>query len=122
MSAKYVTLENGAIKKANANVSLASSSRSPKDQKETENRFKVHIYENYAPNIIVETSEDDDDESERVQINRCVPKTNAVSMIGDHTQNEEDNEFFNGADNFNTGYRQFFLRNRKQFTSISGGE
>lgn len=120
MSAKYVTFENGDTQRAN--LSIASTSRTRKDQKESENRFKVHIYENYEPNVIVETSEDDD-ESERVQINRCVPKAmgdmNGATLTA--SQNDNDDELYGDGDNFNVGYGQFLMRNRKQFSSISGG-
>lgn len=122
MSAKFVTFENGDTQ--TANLSIASSSRTRKDQKESENRFKVHIYENYDPNAVVETS-DEDDESERVQINRCVPKAaggpTGASLTADQNENDDD-ELYGGGGNFNIGYGQFLLRNRKQFSSISGGK
>lgn len=79
-------------------------------------RAKVHIYQNYERD-----DESSEDEVEEIRISRCVPKvtgdTNAKQAVEALTEDDRPC----ADDNFNSGYLEFFMRNYRQFTSISGG-
>lgn len=103
MSAKFVTFSGGPSHRTSF----------PDVFEDNYKKAKVHIYQNYERD-----EESSEDEVEEIRISRCVPKVTNAKQAAEALA---DDDGTCAEDNFNIGYVEFFMRNYRQFTSISGG-